>query len=264
MTKLLKPIEPGKYISPEEALREIEKMPDAPEIPEAPKPKQPETSLEKKVLLEAFPADKGNKKSQNSWILYWNIVRDGRTFASMPDLYYAFKQLKDYAELGTDAEKRVAEKFVASLREDMESNSSKNNFPMSSTRIIYSGRDIHSTIIHYYNLDKIDHTICQIDAPVSAGKKIPDFSFADRDGYDYLKALFNTRDGLEIIVQTLEFISGKKRNDIEICTPTLSVREKEPEMAAGFVYTAGRFHVLCNEAIGAIGRSRGVAIKNPK
>jgi hypothetical protein len=52
MMNLLKPIEPGNYVSPEEALKQIEKMPDAPEIPKAPKPKQTKNNY-----IENYAAD---------------------------------------------------------------------------------------------------------------------------------------------------------------------------------------------------------------
>ncbi len=262
MTKLLKPIEPEKYISPEDALEQIAKLPDAPEMPE---PEQPDTDLENKImLLDLFPADNGSRKIQEGWMNYWNTIKDGRVFASMPDFYTAFKQLKEFAKRETIKDKIFVDQYLNTLQNDF--NSDENgNWLMSGTRIIYRSDD-KATIMHHYGRMEVNVNVYDIKIPHLPGINLPGVVSGVRNGLRFLKSLFDTDDDPGTIMEILEFISGKNRNSITVWAPDPIDRDDKPHRTAGFRSGLGdgQFYVCGNVESDVVGRSRGVAIKNPK
>jgi hypothetical protein len=262
MTKLLKSIEPGKYISPKEALKQIAKLPDAPEIPEA-----PEISLDRLIKLEAVPTENGICRSQEEWMGYWRNIDDNKIFASMHNLYSSFSRLKKYVDRETDANKIIlAEKFMSGLQDDF--NATKTGYGLySSTRIKYEAtKNTNAVIIHNCNSWSGEHRMDWVNVPVYRGVDIINV-ISSKDGFEYLKALFDTNDGPETIVKTLEFISGKNATSILIWTPDKKTRKESQEMATSFCYVGGTdFFVNADcpiEGETSCGRSRGKFYANP-
>ena len=113
----LKPFDDKGYLSEEEALKLIEKIPipkndngsgnppeakpDAHAAENPPKDDNPVVDLEGR-LIDLNPADGESNKTQDQWVGYWNNITDGRVFASMPDYYLAFKHLKKEVEHGKE------------------------------------------------------------------------------------------------------------------------------------------------------------------
>ena len=84
---------------------------------------------------------------------------------------------------------------------------------------------------------------------------------SEGEGLTYLQTLFATDDEEEEIIQTLEFVSGKERQEIKVWTPTVggnNSRSQYPSRAAGFDCDSGSFHVGGLDGLNILGRSRGV------
>ncbi|MBI5797281.1 right-handed parallel beta-helix repeat-containing protein [Candidatus Woesearchaeota archaeon] len=65
----------------------------------------------------------------------------------------------------------------------------------------------------------------------------------NEEALQYLQAYFGTKDSFETIAKTLEFISGKKRSEILLYTPSLETRGQYPQRVAGFDYVNGKFRI---------------------
>jgi hypothetical protein len=284
MTNLLKPFDDGNYLSEEEALKLIEKIPipvsSGSESIQHDESKQPDVSeaknpdLENRIIqLDNLSAENGSKKTQDDWVSYWNNINNfgapirGRIFASMPDYYQAFKQLKEKVEHGSSKDKQLTKKVVDSLREDFDW-PSKNNWLISSTRIKYQSNTEDAQIIHHYNCNN-KSLIQQYDIliPEYLGVLISDV-VNDTRGLTYLQTFLGTKDNKNLIMENLEFISNKPRNEIKIWTPplinnTYTTRTQRPERASGFDYGSGEFHVDGSSSLDNVGRSRGVLV-NPR
>jgi len=197
----------------------------------------------------------GKKRTQDGWIEYWNEIKDGRVFASMGDYYQFFKQLKVISEDTAD-EKAKAESLVAGLREDFDW-PERNNWLISSTRLIYSADCLDARIIHHYGCEEQE---ARIKVPVY--RKTPIIQVvSEGEGLTYLQTLLDTKDEGEGIIQILEFVSGKKREEIKVWTAPVEgnySRSRYPSRAAGFDYYGGYFHVSGSDGLDFRGRSRGV------
>ncbi len=259
-TNLIKPFGQGNYISPDKALKQIEKMPDAPEL------KQQKNNLDDVIIsLDFLPADNGSRKNQKEWIEYWNKIKNGKLFASMPDFYQTFKVLKRYSEDSTISEgKIIAEDIVSGLREDCDWNSNA-NLLLSSTRIFLNTINDMSSIIHHYGA--MENYCQRYDLKIPNMPRINFLSvMLEGQGLEYISKLFDTIDSPETIATTLEFISGKDRNNIEVMIPFRTKDDDELERMAGFVLSSERncFYICGDIRFEEIGRARGVAIKNTK
>src|SRR3989338_1746132 len=202
MQNLLKPIGKSKHVSPKEAMIILEGIPDAPEGSAGDDEAKGITGPQNvwrpgmKCLIDALPAEDGAYKTQDQWIQYFNALKDGRVFASMPDYYQFFKQLKNSIENG---DKDVSQAVIQSLRRDF-----KNRWIDSSTRIqngINPANSLEGKIIHNYG--------CKDTSLVNEEiKEIPIYSSAgiaevvqEQKGLEYLRAYFGTNDSAETIIQ---------------------------------------------------------------
>ncbi len=209
--------------------------------------------------IDAVAADNGSKKTQDQWFDYWSQIKDGRIMAGMGDLYNYFKSLKQQSERGQKAAVQTA---LTSLRDDFDW-PGKNNWLIAGTRIIYNANNENAKIIHHYRCNK-PNLIKEIglQIPVYLGVPIVDVS-RDSRGLKYLQALHDTNDPAETLIQTLEFVSDKKRAEIKVWTPPIqkgtsyTTRKARLEKAAGFYYGVGGFRVAGN-GLDYTGCSRGV------
>ncbi len=213
-----------------------------------------------RIILDDKPADNGNKKTQDEWFNYWGKINDGRVMASMGDFYVAFKDLKNRLEQGSDAEKAKARKLFNGFHDDFDW-TNKNNWLIGSTRLVYEGNNINGKIIQYYSC-KSQELVKEssIEIPVYSGTPVIQVA-NNTKGLAYLQTYFDTTDDAETIIQTLEFISGKNRDKIMICTANSSDRRSILSMAAGLIFSGGQFHVYGSFNLFYIGRSRGVKLK---
>lgn len=219
------------------------------------KKKRTKKSLEEFVQetnLDEEPVDHGGIRSREGWAKYWYNTYDGRSMANMSDFYKAFKQLKQMTEKGNKKEKDKAQKIVESLREDFKL------MLMSGTRINQNNNQVLITKGYDYN------NLGWKELP----GKIPIFFTTavehvvqSTKGYEFLKELMDTNDDPQTIIQTLEFISDKNRNNIVINTNPVG-----RNLATGFYYSQSNKLFLIDTDINyssIIGRTRGVLV-DPK
>jgi len=266
MIENIKPLEEGEeFVSIDEAIEKIDKY-KPPKInskqEENPSPRNPTSPT--LLLLDEQSEENSAEKTHDEWIEYWKNIQDGRTYASMPDFYIAFTQLKILSEQGNEEERKYAEALVLSLREDFD-HKSRSTWLTSSTRIRYKKNKAEAEIIHHYG-NKDSDSFPMLKKIV----KVPTISNTlegierrggDREGA-YLQALFDTNDNPETIKETLEFISGKDKRHITIRT---LVNRNEKELAVGFYGDNDALWVDAAMPLdGNIGRSRGVRYQKTK
>lgn len=213
-------------------------------------------------LLDEYVADGGKKRLPNDWFDYWSTINDGRVMASMGDLYASFKIIQKMHE-GTEQEKAKAKLLVSSLRDDFDW-PGKSNFLISSTRLIYSGNSLDTRIVQHYRCNRpelIKETVLEV--PVYRRTPIEKI-VSQKAGLTYLQTLFDTTNNDETIIQILELMSGKSRNDLvgwtanTTASDTQYTRASHPERAVGFSYLNNQFHVDGDNIISLPGCSRGV------
>ncbi len=215
-------------------------------------------------LLDEHAADGGKKRLQHEWFDYWNTVTDGRVMASMGDLYKSFKVIKKMRE-GAAEEKSKAQSLLAGLQHDFNW-SRKQNWLISSTRLIHSGNSLDTKIVQHYKCNQPELTKeTGLEVPVHKGTPIEKI-VSQKAGLEYMQALFDTQDDGDIIMQTIEFVSGKNRNSIVGWTTNINTsdtqytRASRPERAAGFFYDHDLFLVYGSLINYFPGCSRGVRV----
>ena len=216
-------------------------------------------------LLDEHAADGGKKRLPNEWFDHWSTVHDGRVQASMGDLYASFKAIRKMHS-GSEQEQAKAKSLLLSLREDFDW-PGKQNWLIAGTRLFHSGNGLEMRIVQHYRCNKpelITETV--LDVPVYNNKPVSE-AVSEKYGLPYMQTLLDTLDGPETMIQALEFISGKDRNDIRVWTAgwsgssqqdALKKRAEYPERAAGFYCNNGQFHVYGLNINGGPGCSRGV------
>ena len=212
-------------------------------------------------LLDEHAADGGRKRLPIEWYDYWAAVTDGRVMASMGDLYGAFKAINKMHS-GSEQEMAKAKSLLLSLRDDFDW-SGKGNWLIAGTRLFHFGNSLETRIVQHYRCDRpelIKETVLEV--PVYRGTAFEKI-VGEQKGLAYFQALFDTQDDGEAILQNLEFVSGKRRDDIVGWTANTSTsntqytRASHPERAAGFGYGI-RFHVDGDDIGDYPGCSRGV------
>ena len=239
---ILKPLRPSGLLSEEEALKDIESAPMVRET-------SPSTGEGfEGIITDCHAAEKGDRRTQDEWIEYWN--KSDRVMASMADYYQYFKQLK-----GNNDEDKV-KTLLTSLREDFD-HQEKGNWLISSTRLVYSKDNLDARIIPHYGCAEQE---AKIKVPVYRRTPVTQV-VSEGEGLTYLQTLFATDDEEEEIIQTLEFVSGKERQEIKVWTPTVggnNSRSQYPSRAAGFYCSNDNFRVDGDGSLDDRGRSRGV------
>jgi hypothetical protein len=242
MTKLLKPIEPGKYISPDKALEQIDKMPDAPEITTVVTP----IDLEDRII-DAEPAANDNKKTQIGWVRYFND--ENKVMISMPDLYWA----------GKHADGKLLDSLRWSCRDDFETS----NGLVTSTRIIHNPEDKYGRIIHYCG-SEVAHPVeykTWIDyQQVLSCNEIENA----KKRLGFLQALFGTNDKGEEILNTLMRFGMCGPRMVWIETINKKERREYSVREAVFYRRNNGLFIQCNGKPEGPkeGRSREVTIKD--
>jgi hypothetical protein len=217
-------------------------------------------TLDNKLFeLDSNPEKNGEYLTQDDWIKYWNNQEGDRYNASAPDLYDNFKRLKVATESGTDEEKNSSKTLVDSLRKDF-----NDRWLVTSTRLQYNinpTNNLEGKVIHHYKCKNPDLTKeTTLNIQVYRGDKIADVINTE-DGLKYLQTYWGTEDDAETIMQTMEFISKKKRNAIKVWTADSSDRSNVPERAAFLSYFNVVFRIGGNGNLNYDGRSRGGAYK---
>ena len=241
---ILKPLRQSGLLSEEEALKDIE---DAPMVREtsSPIPSGKDTG---NIILDSHAAEKGDRRTQDEWIEYWN--KSDRVMASMADYYQYFKQLKGMND------KDKVKTLLTSLREDFDYQE-KGNWLISSTRLVYSKDNLDARIIPHYGCAEQE---AKIKVPVYRRTPVTQV-VSEGEGLTYLQTLFGTEDEGEEIIQIFEFVSGKKREEIKVWTPTVGgndSRSQYPSRAGSFYYYNSDFLVGGYYYLYDRGRSRGV------
>ncbi|MBI1969584.1 hypothetical protein HYS48_02725 [Candidatus Woesearchaeota archaeon] len=227
-------------------------------------------TMPSEMKLDTTAAENGVIKTQEEWVQYWNAVTDGRTFASMPDYYAAFKQLKAMEERGTAEEKAWARRMVTSLREDFATPCLS-----TSTRIKYEPHNLEATIIHHQG-DKNKTLVKEFSRVVvpeytdTRGERRLGIAVGEPLGLMYLRALFDTEDDGTTMASVLEYISGGSSSWFSvpwkdnIVLRTLYDFERDATdrtKRTSFKASNGYFSVEGDDLVFAQGcRSRGVTI----
>ncbi|MBI2666875.1 hypothetical protein HYX13_04645 [Candidatus Woesearchaeota archaeon] len=214
--------------------------------------------------IDHNPADNGNKKIPEGWFDYWEKDSSHRIMASAGDLYQGWKQLKRNSQSANGDEVRRASAIVAGFRDDFDWLGQK-NYLVGGTYFAYQPDTLDATVTQHYRCKRkelVKTTPLQVEEYL--GVPIAEV-VAQEKGLRYLQVFFDTEDDAETIMQTLEFISDKKRDEIKVWTPPLKsgkyvTRKQHPNRAAGFNYVNDYFHVYGSGISGA-GRSRGVAVE---
>jgi len=177
-------------------------------------------------ILDKKSALNGATKTQDHWIEHWNGVNGERYFASMRDMYDAFKQIKQ--------DPASHKKLLANLRKDF-----KENWVVTSTRIFYNADDLGARIVHHYGSGNDSlKTEFTLDVPIYRRVDIST-ALGNQSGIDYLQAFFGTEDNSDTIIETLEYVGGKNKKDIYLWTPDQDSRKSVSERAAWLYYLDG-------------------------
>ena len=175
------------------------------------------------------------RKTQKDWIEYFNSKN--MKMISAPDIY------------------KVENKTVIeSLKKDF-----KENWEVTSTRIIYNKDNLNAEIIH-----DVDSNVVK---PKKYKVKIPVFDEnfkQDSETEKYLQALFDTKDSLDKILKVLKKFGKDKK--LTLWTPSQSSRESNQvrSVVLGFL-VFGRFDVDGDGWIdNYYGLSRGVIVNSAK
>ena len=195
-------------------------------------------------ILDEESALGGATKTQGRWIEHWNGANGGRYFASMRDMYDAFKQIKQ--------DPAGHKELLANLRKDF-----KGQGVVTSTRIFYNANDLGARIVHHCGSSngslKREFTL---DVPIYKGVGISE-ALGNQSGIDYLRAFFGTEDNPDDMIETLEYVGGKNKKDISLWTPEQDGKKSFPKRAAWLFYGNYGFR-LGGDDIYGYGRSFGV------
>jgi len=196
------------------------------------------------VLYRAY-----DENTQDEWIKHWNKLYDLRYFASMPDLYKAFKEVKQ--------EQRDY------LRQALIASYSKYDKPMiiTSTRIRHSPLSLDAEITH--NIGSEREKRKRTEVPVYSSEGIIKV-LEEPKGLKFLQALFDTEDNAKTILDVFMNIFVKYQHcKISISTmPAIDgKRAMELERVVGFRYDRRECDVLAECYLKAEGQTFPVVEK---
>ncbi len=178
---------------------------------------------------------KSMSKTQKDWIDYFN--NKGKKMISAPDIY------------------KVANKgIIESLKKDF-----KEDWEVTSTRIIYNKKNLNAEIIHNVESKVVKSKKYKVKVPILNG------NFEEnKETEKYLQALFDTKDNLDKILKTLKKFGKDKK--IRLWTPNQHDRKKRQFRSvvlffSGFDwFVVGGYYWFGNVE----GFSRGVIISSAK
>ncbi len=174
-------------------------------------------------------------KNQKDWINYFNSK--GEKMISAPDIYRV-----------------VNKEIIESLKEDF-----KEDWEVTSTRIIYNKKNLQAEIIHDADSKITKPKKYKVKVPILNGK----FE-ENKETEKYLQALFDTKDNLDKILKTLKKFGKDKK--IRFWTPSQSSRKDKQVRSVGLYFDGfGRFDVGgYSWFVNSEGFSRGVIIDSAK
>ncbi|KKL77070.1 hypothetical protein LCGC14_2038540 [marine sediment metagenome] len=187
--------------------------------------KEPECEIIKKQM----------RKTQKDWVEYFNSKNT--KMISAPDIY-----------------KVTNKEIIESLNKDF-----KENWEVTSTRIIYNKDNPNAEIIHNVESNVVKPNKYKIKVPVLDG----DFK-QDSEIEKYLQALFDTKDSIDKILKVLKKF-GKDRK-LRLWTPSQSSRKDKQVRSVVFFFGGfGRFGVGgYGWFVDVVGFSRGVIVDSAK
>ena len=192
-----------------------------------------------RVSIDLHPADNGAVRNQNQWIRFFN--EQERIMISAPDVYQAGKYASD--------------EVLSSLRRTFDE-----YWLILSTRPIYSGDDLSGRIIQNYGSKVVRPSPTDVPViPVYDGTPLTQ-ALQTKEGVSYLQALLDTSDEPRDIAGTLEKLSKRGEDRIELWTPSQASRQYyDRERGVRFYYYGDRFRVGGNIHLVTVGLSRGVS-----
>ncbi len=148
---------------------------------------------------------------------------------TMKDYYASFVLLKRMCQSSSDEQRKQARASLDSLQKVF-----AESWLQTQTKIVYRTN----------NLAQIQQSLVSIaiSLPVYTSSSLVSLR-RDSSALQCLQTLFGTKDGIDTIIQTLEFISGKSSDKILFVSPSLESRMKYPERIAGFDYDKGYFRI---------------------
>ena len=175
------------------------------------------------------------KKNQKEFVGHFN--NKGEKMISAPDIYKATNKT-----------------LIESLKEDF-----KEDWEVTSTRIIYNKDNLNAEIIHDVDSKVVTPKKYKVKIPVLDG----DFE-QDSETEKYLQALFDTKDSIDKILRVLKKFGKDKK--IRLWTPSQSSRKKRPVRSVGLCfYGFGGFVVGGDGWFDySDGLSRGVIVDSAK
>ena len=178
------------------------------------------------------------KKTQKDWIDYFNSK--GEKMISAPDIYRVAKEEN--------------KNMIDSLKKDF-----KEKWIVTSTRIIYNKDNLEGEIIHDVDSKLVIPKKYKIIIPI-----IQDEAKQDKETEAYLRALFDTKDTIDLILKVLKRFDKDRK--IYLWTPSQSSRADKQVRSVGLGFCDFvRFGVVGDGWVGdSLGLSRGVIIYSAK
>ncbi len=199
-----------------------------------------EAQFEKEILLERVDYS----KSYSEWQQYWSEISN-RVMASVGDIYKSIKQLKNNTKISKENEREILKTF----RYDMDWNNGR--LLLCNTKIDYNQNNI-ATMINSDNKKEQYHFSEAVRL-----KLVQEGNVQRTATEPILRSLFETKDDIETIIKTLEYLSGKNRKKIEV---DLSYADKNPKPIIMYSQS-GNFYVVIPSEADIHGISRGVILK---
>jgi len=162
--------------------------------------------------------------SQDEWISLYNgrYNRQHKPFASSPDFYKTAKNTNPVPL------KELQDEFVEER-------------VWTSDRVIYHDNSLDGRIIYNFNSNIVNpNPSKKIIIPYFEYETLPNV-LSNEYGLKLIKTIFSTRDKEEEIMENLEKLSGEKKKDILILTPSEEERSQFYERAILFENDKGSF-----------------------
>ncbi len=197
--------------------------------------------------IKVLPRPDDKYRTQEEWINFFNTEK--KPMISMPNIFQILK------ENNTEA--------IESLRKDF-----KDDWLVTSTRIIYSPDNLSAKIIHNVNSNIIKPTEINLkEIPVCRPTYLKELLETEA-GLNYIRALLNdTKATKEQIINFFVKLSGKKEKNIRFWTPSQSSRKDKQIRSVELYFNGfGGFVVVGDGWFGGSygGLSRGVIIDSAK
>jgi len=209
-----------------------------------------EKSISTIISLDKTAYDNGAYKTQDDWIA------TGKDFASIADYYKAFKQIKNVMENGNAEQRKNATELKNNLLSEW-----KSRWSVTSTRVKYNNNLEATVIQHYSSQDKNKVKEATIEIPIYEGVKIEKvLKDKDKKGLKFMQTLLDTEDTAEMIMETLNYVTGKDIDRMYVYTPDMNSRKQNKErlVLLGDL-SLDYFYICCGLNSDSLGCARGGA-----